>query len=76
MARKPKPTLIDDEPIDEELVIRRQLIGDYVAVLSDPFLLWRIVPALEGERLPRELSGMFTTEGRAKHAIETYKARN
>jgi hypothetical protein len=75
MARKPKVELIDEEPIDEELVIRKQLIGEYVVVLSDPYMLWKIVPALQGQHTPQELRGMFTSEGRAKRAIETYKGR-
>lgn len=75
MARKPKSIIVDDEPEDEELTIRKQLVDEYVVVLRDPYMLWDIKPALPGTPLPKELRGSYTTEVFAKRAVEDYKRK-
>lgn len=82
MARKPRKIpeeftklIEDEEPYDEELEIRRELIGEYAVVLSDPYMLWRIVPALPGQKLPKELSGSYTSYTMATKIVDNYKKK-
>lgn len=72
MAKKKNLIIEDDEPEDDDLVIRKQLVGKYITVLKDPYMLWEIRSAVPGLPVPKELQGCFTTIGFAEKAIESY----
>lgn len=66
---------VDDDNYDPEVVSATKINEDFIAELRDPYNLFVIKSTEPGKKIPKELSGQYTTIDKAKLAIEIYKAR-